>query len=777
MVTKARQLAEFIANADVDSDEIATGAVSASKLADTLDLSSKTIVMPDVAAFNITSGDVGIGTSSPSANLHVESTTDASIRVKNTLNSSSTSRHIELYNNDETGSLKLTVGRSGAGGGGAISTSNQMEFQTNGSERMRITSDGRVGIKNTGTDISGTSLDDVVIGAGTTVAGIVLDGGASSDTAYGFANAGTKVGRIQYINSSNSMVFQTNNANRMAIDGSGNVGIGTTSPAESLDIAGGSIRIGNSKIRHSGSGGSWDMAFETYSGGYFERMRIDSVGNVGVGTTSPDIYSFGGKILSVNGGTSYTNLVLAGDTNTGIAFGTSSARLGQITMDSTNGLTLYSQGTGNGQTMTLDRSGNVGIGTGSPATPLDVTKAGGGNFVATFQNTTSATPYGVWVKEPSSAANGYPSFQVTDGAGTTTRFRVDSGTGNVGIGISNPSAILHTRETTSDTISAATAGVKFDGSGADGLAFGNMASSPYASWIQAGYLLDGYSPAFNNGYPIALNPVGGNVGIGTTSPNAQIEAWNNTNQNQTSSQSFAKGNGTKSLILTKRHNTTKDSLMGYFGSMMDFRTTNGTNTWSNGHIIGVGDPDGSGNHAGGLAFYTNPGGAAGSNVNGVNAGGTNYAAMLMTHDAQIKQPRQVAFFARPPTSYGTNGNTIIGSTWSVTNQGGPGTGSQFSTSGIFTVPTTGWYVIHWTCLVGTVTDARLDFYLTKNDTEIARSEINGYSTTSANRSGAVTGVFYLAKADYIKFGIRADAGSSTYSSSTPWAYASGYFLG
>jgi hypothetical protein len=49
-----------------------------------------------------------------------------------------------------------------------------------------------------------------------------------------------------------------------------------------------------------------------------------------------------------------------------------------------------------------------------------------------------------------------------------------------------------------------------------------MASSPYASWIQAGYLADGYSPAFNNGYPIALNPVGGNVGIGITNPTEKL---------------------------------------------------------------------------------------------------------------------------------------------------------------------------------------------------------------------------------------------------------------
>jgi len=35
MTTKARQLAELIANSLVDSDEISTGAVTTSKLADT----------------------------------------------------------------------------------------------------------------------------------------------------------------------------------------------------------------------------------------------------------------------------------------------------------------------------------------------------------------------------------------------------------------------------------------------------------------------------------------------------------------------------------------------------------------------------------------------------------------------------------------------------------------------------------------------------------------------------------------------------------------------
>ena len=79
-----------------------------------------------------------------------------------------------------------------------------------------------------------------------------------------------------------------------------------------------------------------------------------------------------------------------------------------------------------GDTMT----GNLGIGA-SPSVPLDVVKAGGGNFVAKFQNTTDATPYGVHIKDASSGANGYPLLQVTNGAGSVAHLKVNSGTGHV----------------------------------------------------------------------------------------------------------------------------------------------------------------------------------------------------------------------------------------------------------------------------------------------------------------------------------------------------------
>ena len=83
-------------------------------------------------------------------------------------------------------------------------------------------------------------------------------------------------------------------------------------------------------------------------------------------------------------------------------------------------------------TLFVDSTNNhVGFGTTAPAKPLSVNLAGGGDFIAEFQNTTDATPYGIHVKDASSGANGYPLFQVTSGDGSDTYFRVDSGTGRV----------------------------------------------------------------------------------------------------------------------------------------------------------------------------------------------------------------------------------------------------------------------------------------------------------------------------------------------------------
>jgi hypothetical protein len=84
----------------------------------------------------------------------------------------------------------------------------------------------------------------------------------------------------------------------MRIDSSGNVGIGTASPGAKLDVAG-NVRIsGNSQLQIFNAAGTGGVSVQTDNAsipamtmntGGSERMRIDSSGNVGIGTASPAV--------------------------------------------------------------------------------------------------------------------------------------------------------------------------------------------------------------------------------------------------------------------------------------------------------------------------------------------------------------------------------------------------------------------------------------------------------------------------------------------------------
>jgi hypothetical protein len=164
------------------------------------------------------SGNVGIGTSSPGTTLDVNglSTFRNSVRI-------STSSYLYSYD----GGTATTV-RSGFLLNGAA---NQLGLWTNDTERVRIDSSGNVGIGNTPAgklDVGSTSASftDSIIRSSTT--------GISE---LRFADTTINAGFVAYEHTTNFLKFGTDATERMRIDSSGNLLVGTTTASGRLTVS------------------------------------------------------------------------------------------------------------------------------------------------------------------------------------------------------------------------------------------------------------------------------------------------------------------------------------------------------------------------------------------------------------------------------------------------------------------------------------------------------------------------------------------------------------
>jgi hypothetical protein len=259
------------------------------------------------------SGNVGIGTTSPSKKLHISGDRDAILRFENTRTVESGDQilgSLEFYSNDESGTGANVRSRINAftAGGGNLSylTFSTADGTTDDVEAMRIDSSGNVGIglapSSTGGGYKALQLGLMTNWAFPTTGSAYRSHNLYYDgTNRKYVTTGTA---HEYEQSSAGHVFSTaasgtagtnvTLSEAMRIDSSGNVGIGTSSPDDKLHVTD-NIRIEaafptlrfketdttdqNYQIRlETGS-----LRFQTNNDAFVaasEAMRIDSSGNL-----------------------------------------------------------------------------------------------------------------------------------------------------------------------------------------------------------------------------------------------------------------------------------------------------------------------------------------------------------------------------------------------------------------------------------------------------------------------------------------------------------------
>ena len=304
----------------------------------------------------MSTGNVGIGTSSPDTLLHLNAVQAGSVlrlsRQDGSVVANDSLGKIEFYTNDATNTGVagyIDVQAEGGAAGGS------MIFGTgtagSASEAMRIASNNNVGIgtNNPSQPLTVSKAGDLYIQVNNSSAGYNT-----------YLGTYTNESRI-VCDGAKPIAFFVNGSRVVDFANGGNVGIGETNPDASLHITSNTpiISFDESDASQEYRIGSFGGTFAVYdSTDAAYRLVVDGSGNVGIGTTSPVNNGSGSQGLTINGTGNYQNLNLqvGGTTQfTMYTNGVSGTFLNQVTADP---MMFYTSDT---ERMRIDSSGNVGI--------------------------------------------------------------------------------------------------------------------------------------------------------------------------------------------------------------------------------------------------------------------------------------------------------------------------------------------------------------------------------------------------------------------------------
>ena len=365
-MTRAKDISKILTDANISGTLDVSGAFTSQGIDDNADATAITITSAEL---------VGIGTSSPNSKLTSQTATSSTsaFSFANQLNNSNGSNNsivaLGFHNRADVnadgvgGAIALSGGGNGGGSGNLIfcikDTSDIANTVAPSDEKMRIDSSGNVGIGTASPsvllDILNSGSGDATVKIKSTTAGdptLQFDSAAANRNAViKFLDQGSAVGgRIQYNHSGDRIDFQAGSSSGATMSIlNGKVLIGSTSSSASVDFD--DLQIGSTggtsglTILSSGSATAGiafadpaesvahsllchhadnSMRFNVH--GNTERLRINSSGDVGIGTTSI---------------TARLDVIDTGDADKQIVFGNNTTYYGSIGHNAGTGANIY----------------------------------------------------------------------------------------------------------------------------------------------------------------------------------------------------------------------------------------------------------------------------------------------------------------------------------------------------------------------------------------------------------------------------------------------------